>query len=116
MEDDEETNGETDGGGTHGAAATVTVHPPTAIAVILLLPEQPRDYGSVLDEEEWGIVRIVGKRRRRNGYKYKVCWKTTWLLERELGNAHELLAEFEVRRQAQGGGRWGRTVRPDEGR
>jgi len=34
-----------------------------------------------------------------------VCWKKTWLLERELGNAQELLREFEAKRQAQRGGK-----------
>ncbi len=47
--------------------------------------EQHQDQGgSALDEEEWKIVRIVGKRRKGKGYEYKVCWKNIWLLEREL--------------------------------
>jgi len=57
-----------------------------------------------LDEEEWEIVRIIGKRRRGKGYKYKVCWKKTWLLEHELGNAQELLREFEARRSGEANG------------
>ena len=44
---------------------------------------------------------IVGKRRRVKGYEYKVCWKETWLLERELGNAQKLLWDFEAKRQGQ---------------
>ena len=70
-------------GGDRGAAATV--HPPHTITVTSPLPEQPQDQGaSVLNEVEWEIVRIVGKRRRG---KDKVCWKRVWLLEYELGNA-----------------------------
>jgi len=55
----------------------MTVTPP--------LPKQSQDQGgSALDEEEWEIVRIVGKRRREKGYEYKVCWKKTWLPKYEL--------------------------------
>lgn len=61
-------------GGNHGAAETVTVHPPHAITVTPLLPEQPRDHGS-----KWEIVRIVGKKQRGKGYEYKMCWKKAWL-------------------------------------
>ncbi|KAL2048927.1 hypothetical protein ABVK25_010780 [Lepraria finkii] len=67
-----------------GTAAIV--RSPHAIIVTPPLPEQPQDQGgSVLDEEEWEIIRIVGKRRRGKGYEYKVCWKKTWLLEHGLG-------------------------------
>ncbi len=48
-------------GGDRGAV--ITVYPPHAITVTPPLPEQPQDQGSsVLDKEEWEIVRIVGKR------------------------------------------------------
>ena len=87
---------------------TATVYTPHA--------ERHQDQGgSALDEEEWEIVRIVGKRRRGKGYEYKVCWKETWLLERELGNAQELLREFEAKHQAQRGGKRGRPARADKG-
>ena len=69
-----------------------------------------------MDEEAWEIVRIVSKRRRGKGYEYKVCWKETWLLERELGNAQELLRKFEAKHQAQRGGKRGRPARADNGR
>ncbi len=69
-----------------------------------------------MDKEAWEIVRIVGKRRRGKGYGYKVCWKETWLLERELGNAQELLRKFEAKHQAQRGGKRGRPARADKGR
>jgi len=102
-------------GGDGGAAATV--YPPHAITVTPPLPEQHQDQGgSASDEEEWEIVRIVGNRRRGKGYEYKVCWKRTWLRECELGNAQELLREFEAKRQAQRGGKRGRPARADKGR
>ena len=67
-------------GGDRGAAATV--HPPHTITVTSPLHEQPQDQGApVLNEEEWEIVRIVGKRRRGKVNEYKVCWKRIWLLE-----------------------------------
>jgi len=69
-------------GGDCGAAATV--NPPSVTAATPPFPEQPKDPGaSAPDEEEWEIVRIVGKRRRRKGYEYKVSWNKTWLLEHE---------------------------------
>ena len=96
---------------------TATVYPPHAITVPPPLAERHQDQGgSALDEEEWEIVRIVGKRRRGKGYEYKVCWKETWLLERELGNAQELLRKFEAKHQAQRGGKRGRPARADKGR
>ena len=96
---------------------TATVYPPHAITVPPSLAERPQDQGGlVLDEEEWEIAKIVGKRRRGKGYEYKVCWKETWLLERELGNAQELLREFEAKYQAQRGGKRGRPARADKGR
>ena len=96
---------------------TATVYPPHSITVPPPLAERPQDQGGlVLDEEEWEITRIVGKRRRGKGYEYKVCWKETWLLERELGNAQELLREFEAKYQAQRGCKRGRPARIDKGR
>ena len=74
--------------GDHGAAATVNP----------LLPKQPQNQdASVPDEEEWEIVRIVDKRWTENGYEYQVCWEKTWLLESELGNAQQLLQQFEAK-------------------
>ncbi|KAL2049613.1 hypothetical protein ABVK25_010073 [Lepraria finkii] len=86
--------------------AAPTIYPLHAIAVTPPLPEQPQDQrDSALDEEEWEIVRIVSKRRRGKGNEYKVYWKRTWLLEYKLGKAQELVREFEVKRQAQRGGK-----------
>ncbi len=102
-------------GGDRGI--TATIYHPHAITVPPTLAERPQDQGtSALNEEEWEITRIVGKRRRGKGYEYKVCWKKTWLLERELGNAQELLREFEAKYQAQQGGKRGRPARADKGR
>ena len=56
-------------------------------------------------------VRPTHERRRGKGYEYKVCWKKTWLLERELGNAQELLRQFE---EAQRGRKRGRPTRADK--
>lgn len=67
---------------------TPTVYPPHAIILPPSLVERPQNQeASALNEEEWEIVRIVGKRRKGKVYEYKVCWKETWLFERELGNA-----------------------------
>ena len=93
--------------GDHETATIVHPHPITVIPS--LLEEIQDQEGSVLDEAEWEIVRIVGKRRRGKGYEYKVCWKKIWLLERELGNAQELLKEFEAKRRAQRGGKTGKN-------
>ncbi|KAI4267175.1 MAG: hypothetical protein L6R38_008375 [Xanthoria sp. 2 TBL-2021] len=95
---------------------TTTVYPLHAITVPASLAKRHQDQGgSALDEEEWEIVRIVGKRRRGKGYEYKVCWKETWLLERELENAQELLRKFEAKHQAQRRGKRGRPARADKG-
>ncbi|MCJ1455415.1 hypothetical protein MMC28_005770 [Mycoblastus sanguinarius] len=54
------------------------ISPSVALSCEPHFPEQPQDQGGpALDEEEWEIVRIVGKRRRGKGYEYKVCWKRT---------------------------------------
>jgi len=101
-------------GGDGGAAATF--YPPHAITATPPLIEQHQDQrGSALNEEEWEIVRIVGKRRRGKDYEYKVCWKRTWLRECELGNAQELLQKFEAERQVQRGGKRGRLACADKG-
>ena len=100
--------------GDHGAAATVN---PLGTAVIPLLPRQPQNqHASVPDEEEWEIVKIVDKRWTENGYEYQVCWEKTWLLESELGNAQQLLQQFEAKYHAQRGGKRGRPVCTDKGR
>jgi len=55
-------------GGDHGAA--VIICPYSVTAATSLFPERlqgQRD--SALDEEEWEIVKIVGKRRTRSGYE-----------------------------------------------
>jgi len=47
------------------------------------------------------IYRLKGLHSRK-GYEYKVCWKKTWLLERELGNAQELLRTLATSDQIHG--------------
>ena len=67
----QDRGGQTASGDDLGAAATVD--PLSLTAITPLSPEQPQDQGgSALDEEEWEIVRIVGQRRTRKGYEYKV--------------------------------------------
>lgn len=101
--------------GDCGAAATV--NPLSVTAAISPLPEQSQDQGaSVLDEEEWEIIRIADKRWTENGYEYQVCWEKTWLLESELRNAQQLLQQFEAKHKAQRGGKRGRPARADNGR
>jgi hypothetical protein len=100
--------------GDHEATATVDL---LSVVVTPLSHEQSQNQGgSALNEEKWKIVRIVDKRRRKKGYEYKVCWKKTWLLERELENAQELLREFKIKRQAQREGKRERPARADKGR
>lgn len=64
-----------------------------------------------MDEQEWEILRIVGKRRKGTVYEDKRYWKRTWLHERESENAQELLREFEAKRRKRG-----RLARADMGR
>lgn len=101
-------------GGDRGAAAIIN---PLSTAVIQFLPEQPQNQdASVSDEEEWEILRIVDKRWTENGYEYQVCWEKTWLLESELGNAQQLLQQFEAKHHAQRGGKRERPVCTDKNR
>ncbi len=96
-------------GDDHGA--TAIVYPLGVAAATPLSQEQFQDQGvSALDEEEWEIARIVGKRRRGKGYEYRVCWKETWLLESELGNAQGLLRDFKAQGGAQRGRKRGRPA------
>ena len=90
---------------------TATVYPPHAITVPPLFAERTQDQrASALDIEEWEIVKIVNKRRTGKGDEYKVCWKETWLLESELGNAQKLLLQFEAQGRAQPGRKRGRPA------
>ena len=94
-------------------AATVN---PLSTPIIPLLPKQPQNQDALVpDEEEWEIVRIVDKRWTENGYEYQVCWEKTWLLESELGNAQQLLQQFEAKHHAQRGGKRGRPLCIDKG-
>ena len=66
-----------------------------------------------LEEEDWEIRKIVGKRRVGKGYEYKVRWKDTWLARSELGNALRLLKEFEAQWGTHCGRKRGKPVRED---
>ncbi len=57
----------------------------------------------VLEEKEWEIKKILGKRRVGKGYEYGVRWKDGWLRGSELGNARRLLREFEAQGRTQRG-------------
>jgi len=62
--------------------------------------------------EEWEVEKILNKRKIREVEKYLVCWKRfivkhdTWEKEEDLGNAREVVEEFE--------GRMGTEVRRQE--
>ncbi|KAM0794164.1 hypothetical protein BDR22DRAFT_827210 [Usnea florida] len=45
--------------------------------------------------EEREIEKIVGMRRTRRGYEYKVRWSDTWLLRSDLGKAQGLVQQFD---------------------
>ena len=102
--------------GDHEAA--VSVYPYSVTVDISHFPDRLRGQrDSLLDEEdEWEIVKIVGKRRTRSGYKYNVRWKNTWLPRRELENALKLLHGFEVRGRAQRGRERGQRTCAKKGR
>ena len=56
---------------------------------------------TALEEQDWEITKIVGKRRAGKGFEYRVEWKDTWLPKSELKNARRLLQEFEARGRLQ---------------
>jgi len=95
-------------GGEYGAAATVN---PSGVTVAT--PPSPEREGqrdlAQDEEEDWEIVKIVGKRWTRRGCEYKVRWKNTWMSDSELRNAARLVREYnaQVRGQRRGKrGRW----------
>ena len=75
--------------------------PPSA--AIPPFPEESEARIPALEQEEWEVSRIVGRRRVGKVVEYKVRWKNTWLSRSNLGNARELLQEFEAQRRAQRG-------------
>ena len=87
--------GEEDHGGAAAASPPRPITPP-------LSQQSPGQEGSALDKEEdhddeWKILRIIGKRRTSKGNEYRVRWKSTWKPETELGNAQRLVQEFKAR-------------------
>jgi len=87
-------------GGVIAASYPSAITPP--------LPQQPDEQGdstSDKEDDDWEIVRIIRKRRRRGADEYKVRWKSSWLPRSELGNAKRLVREFEMRDRTQQGAR-----------
>jgi len=95
---------------------TPTVYALSVTAATPPSSEQSQDQGgSVLDKEDWEIVKILGKRRIGKSNEYKVRWKSTWLHRSELGNAQQLLRDFEAKGRAQQGRKQARRFRPVKG-
>ena len=61
--------------------------------------------------KEWEVEKIVGKRRTRRGYEYKVRWRDTWLLGSELEHAEQLVQQFEKGRLSSSNEIWGSRQR-----
>lgn len=76
---------------------------------------QGQAHPTLHEDDEWEIVRILGKRRIGKSYEYRVPWRSTWLLKSALGCAQELLRDFKGKSRAQRGRREGRRARTDEG-
>ena len=61
----------------------------------------------VKEVKEWKVEKILNKRKIREVEKYLVCWKgftaehDTWKKEEDLGNAREIVEEFEGRMSAE---------------
>jgi len=102
-------------GGEHDGIAAANVDPPN-VTHITMLPSEQAQSQSGSEEQEWEIIRILGKRRTRKGQEYKVRWEDTWLRRSELGNTQELLRKFEGKGRAQRECKRGRSARADKGR
>ena len=87
-------------GGEDGGIAAVVADPSSASPSPLF---QPSPAATSMLEGDWEIRKIVSKRRVGRRYQYQVWWKDTWLPKSELGNAQQLLKEFEARYRAQRG-------------
>ena len=57
----------------------------------------PNDTAQV-EELEWEIRKITGKRHTSLGWEYEVVWAKSWVPRKELGNAQRLLRNFEAKR------------------
>lgn len=69
---------------------------PSAITPPLSQPQGQEGWTLDEEEDEWQIVKTLGKRRTRIGNEYKVQWQSTWKPANELGNARHLVQEFET--------------------
>ena len=74
-------------------------------------PSQFQARHVTLEDEEWEITEIIGKRRIGKSYEYKVRWKDMWLAHSNLGHAQDLLREFEAQRLAYSGRKGGKGTR-----
>ena len=96
-------------GGDNRATATVDLLSVTPAT--LPSPECEGQQDLTKDEEDWEIVKIVGKRWTRRDCEYKVRWKDTWMSDSELRNAARLVREFDAQVRGQRGGKRGRPAR-----
>ena len=80
-------------------------------------PQQSKARTLALEQDEWEVRSIVGKRRvGKKGFEYKVRWKDTWLRRSELTNAQRLLEDFEARHRAHSGRNQSQPARADKRR
>jgi len=94
--------------------ALMRIHPVVNISQIVRYKEQvkrqKRKEGKPMEVdgvEEWEVEKILNKKKIRGVEKYLVCWKRfmvehdTWERREDLGNAKEVLQEFEGRVDAE---------------
>ena len=71
---------------------------------------QKKEEGKPIEVEgvkEWEVKKILNKRKIRGVEKYLICWKRfivehdTWERRKDLGNAKEMLEEFEGRMEVE---------------
>ncbi|MCJ1232485.1 hypothetical protein MMC14_000438 [Varicellaria rhodocarpa] len=79
-----------------------------------------RTSSSPSEEGEWQITRILGKRpvnrkgNTRKGWEYQVEWATSWVPGDELGNAREMVQEFESKLRDQRRSKRGRPFKREK--
>ena len=93
---------------------SMRIHPVVNISRIVWYKEQvegqKKEEGKPIEikgAEEWEIEKILNKKKIREVDKYLVWWKgftaehDTWMREKDLGNAREVLEEFKERMNAE---------------
>ncbi len=100
----------------HNERTSAIIDFASAIATRIFAPEQPQDQDdrAEAEKQEWKVIKILDKREIRSGTKYRVRWKSTWLLRSELENARRLLREYEAKGRAQHELKRGRLARKDK--